>query len=177
MASEEFADFPVDYSLPRDEALKVFVKYVIEKHGDLAILEGNRAKVVDFRPSWVLDFYPLPHPGRAWSDNAHLFKASNGLPAQMKPNSGTDNILHLKGVQIGVICTSIGPFGWAIFKVEPKDRLAFEQRLLTEQKRLQDLPGSLDDAQKESLWRTLVLDQDSSIVRRPQYPAPVLSAW
>jgi Heterokaryon incompatibility protein (HET) len=152
MIRPESTPISIDYRRSVEEILKDVVCFAITEYESLGILEGNRISLVESSCSW------LPYPKTYGFDreqwgNPSLFKASNGIPPDQPLRFGqNDRIFSIRGIVIGTVSTLIKP---------PKYRHEGTSGVSAETfSSLVEYANKLTtDAQRESFWRTLVLDQ------------------
>jgi hypothetical protein len=155
--------FSPDYAKPVEQVYKELACSLIAKEKSLSCLKGNRTMKVDFSPSWAAPLQRSMDFGTTWLNIGNFYHAS----ARQETDAHFDeefNLLRCSGVLIGSLKTVIGP-------ISQHGLASFETQLISLLSLLQ-YAGNAGKAHRENLWRTLVMDQDSSDFENPVFPAP-----
>jgi hypothetical protein len=174
LARDEDRVLVPDYSVPTAQMLRELVRHLIHTDNNLMVLSGNRfppLTIIDTSPSWV------PHPEKFintpktdWQPEATTFNASSSRPPEVT-FSGDLRFLTAKGIIVDRIDTVIGPFEFQKFPG------LFNEELRTSAwanslKELEQYGSSLSPSERETFWRTLVLDSQELGHGRRISPAP-----
>jgi hypothetical protein len=138
------------------------VKTLIEIDGNLNILLGNRFKKQDTQPRWIPEVVNEGGGEIGWVPGESHMRAAAGSKPMVDFNFG-EGILRARGFMIGKIKEVIGP--WRQGSVTP-GQVSTTQELVAAlghhdfMLHLKDFHNFLTtEAEKETFWRTLVLDQ------------------
>ncbi|KAF4450155.1 HET-domain-containing protein [Fusarium austroafricanum] len=154
-----------DYSKPIESVYFEVYKSMILHSNSLDIILINRICYNGQGPSWFLDVAPRLTVGPLWADkDKGNFKAAADVPMEV---SFKDESRHLvsKGIRIGVLDTVVGPN-----RIAQLPTAANFRRFVEEIKAFAQGLSLNDD--HEDLWRTLVMDHDTSDLLSPITPAP-----
>ena len=156
----------VNYTKSLRDVLKDFVKYSLEKRGNLNVLVGNRQRILptDLAPSWAPDVLvpttTASNPFQAPDGEQLAFRASGTRPPVAVFQQGTDQ-LQVEGIKLGVLKKVIGPLVLGGEMSVPKTPgITISQAIggdeLVEKLKEYRPPPDVDH---EAFWRTLVMDR------------------
>jgi hypothetical protein len=176
LAPERYRRVTPDYTIPLGRTLMELVKTLIEIDGNLNILLGNRFKKQDTQPHWIPEVVNEGGGEIGWVPGENHMRAAGGSKPMVDFDFGK-GILRARGFMIGKIKEVIGP--WRQGGVTP-GQVSTTQELIAAlghhdfMLQLKDFRNFLaTEAEKETFWRTLVLDQVAeSWVDDMKHPAP-----
>ena len=168
-------EFPVVYEewKPLKNVLMHLVEFLIEEDKNLNILLGNRSLKERVGASWLPELtahciYDMWIPGH------FQLQASARIPPDVSFDS-TCAILRARGIMVGTLelviegpspaTTELANTTTTIELISSTGGVTFMSQLISFTRSL------MSDGETETLWRTLVLDHDSSDIN-PEYPAP-----
>jgi hypothetical protein len=166
MAPHKHQSFPIDYRKPLKEVLISYVKFMVRLDENLDSLLGNRFQMQRSEPTWTPEVFQREH---GWVPGDCQLRPAGST----KPNisfDDTSETLFAKGILIGRVNRVIGP---EILPENGKDaRPPKERESLSYTEELREFGSSLvTPAERETFWRTLVLDHDYRTLKS-KYPAP-----
>ncbi|KAN0102111.1 HET domain containing protein [Hyaloscypha variabilis] len=173
LAPAMYQNFHVDYSRPLKHVLMDLVQFLADKEGSLNILFGNRSSKSRLEPTWTPELYSNLI-SESWVPNDLGFWAAGRTQPMIEINRST-GVMSTRGITIGTLQTVIA--GPNLLAGSPDESTSAEGlgdalgylRLIDE---INDFLAILpSESERETLWRTLVIDQDSSGID-PIHPAP-----
>lgn len=175
LSPKRYKEFPVVYEdwKPLKHVLMHLVEFLIEEDKNLNILLGNRSLKERVGASWLPELtahciYDM------WIPGYFQLQASARIPPDVSFDF-TCAILRARGIMVGTLqlviegprlpTTELANTTTIIELISSTGGVTFMSQLIS-------FSGSLiSDGETETLWRTLVLDHDSSDIN-PEYPAP-----
>ena len=176
--SEDMAIIP-DYSKSPAQVYEELVRFLINRNRKLTSLCCNRWRTNEFGPSWNPELYGGTMPTVPWMNMYRHYKASGERMAEVSFNAEA-SLIHAQGVLLGTLSTVIGPFGSTWEESDATQKFGAKEVFKGRKwdvlwEALTEFQQTLDAAQQETFWRTLIMDADYADRTNIKIPAP--SEW